>query len=184
MKKAILAAVIIALTVCLPLHAKVIGRIKLSLFDADLQYVIGEAPLGSDFRCELNNVTMAIGFKFPVMLGASLYEVSYNGSGYLFSSFLPLETIIPIYTWPSRLQMKDISDISVRSGLVFSVHWAWLVLEPEGRHLEARLEFLIPFIGIYAGTTYFYRESAAYSPNLTLGFRLGIMSLIWDSSPF
>jgi hypothetical protein len=182
MQKSILAAVIIALTVSLPLHADI--RTKFSLIDADFQYVIGEGPLGSDFRVELNNMTVAIGFKFPVILGASLYEVSYNGSGYFFSSFLPLETIVPIYTWPSRLQMRDISDTVVRSGLVFSVHGALLVLEPKGRHLEARLEFLMPFIGIYAGTTYFYGESAAYRPNLTLGFRLGIMSLIWFSSLF
>ena len=176
MKKAIITSIIITFAVCMPLLAQTV-YLKTSLIDADLQYVIGDTPFGSYSRTEINFLSYAVGWKF-LMFGMSLRQILLSSTEKYFEFPLVLEVIIPIITWPTWPGNQLF-------GFVFNAHWAGLITGQEfrefreGSHLEARLEFLLPFVAAYMGTLYFY-EVATYRPNLTLGLRLGLMTSLID----
>jgi hypothetical protein len=178
MKKTMLLWAILALAIAAAAHARAPRfSVRASLLDASFQFPVVEAPLDPGFRCDVTNWSMAFGVRW-VMLGVALYQVSYGGSGYRFSSFLPLELVVPLFSWQSLFQGflgEGLDEEIFRSSLGASVQWAWLAVEPEGRRLEARLEYFGHFVGAYVGTSYSYGMSTEYRPNLAVGVRVGAL---------
>lgn len=169
MKKKHAAFALLSLAVPRMLHSLETQK-RLSLIDAEHQFVVtGLVPFGSACRFELNNFTLAYGSW--VMFGATLYQVSFTASAYSYSSFLPLRMEIPIFTHsapsfgvpPEALGGEN----PFRAGVFLTFGLTWLTVEPEGRHLEVRRQYLSPLWTISAGTYLWYGQSAAYSPNLS-----------------
>jgi hypothetical protein len=164
MKK--LLCMVAVLTLMSPLAHSITWEpvIRGSLIDFETRYEVGMCPASEAFRFTIDALTIA----GPLFIGTTLYEASFDPSGYVSSSFIPLRIEVPIILFPGFLYNPG------QFGFLLGIEWSWLAFPRDDRHLALRLEFDSPMGGgVFVETSWYYWQSATYPLNLFLGIRVG-----------
>jgi hypothetical protein len=139
---------------------------RYSQVDLETRYELGMSPASAAFRFTIDALTIVT----PFSIGTTIYEGSYDPSGYVSTSVIPLRIEVPIILY------RSYHDAPL-AGALLGFEWSWLAFPGDDRHLALRFECVYTYIAVFVETSWYYRQSATYQPNLFLGIRVGLLDL-------